>query len=158
MIFTFFILVIFLRKSFWALFSMVKKKAKWGKVKTGNRRKKELRDTWSKCELEPAIKQNIQNTQNQPRAPSKECTLKIFLPATGSHWGFQAVWVSYHFVQNTNYLLKLWPFTAFLLPTIQHQLVQSCWAIHGCWQTIAFFDCFYNLVANIVNHFSSRNI
>lgn len=125
--------------------------------KEKNREQKEGKtERQMKCELEPATKQNIQS-------PAmciiiRTHTKAFFLPATGSQWGFQAVWISNHFVQNANYLFKLWPFTAFLLPTIQHQLVQSCWAIHGCWQAIAFFDCFYNLVANIVNHFSSTVI
>lgn len=127
-----------------------------GREGTKREGRKESSEMSSWRELYPAANQNTfrVNIRSENYKPS----LADFLPAAGSKRGFQTIRVPNHFVQNTNYLLKLWPFTTFLLPTVQHELVKTCWAIHGCWQTIAFFNCFYNLMARTRGFHQGRNI
>lgn len=105
----------FMKSPFWFCSAQYKRRVNEGREEQGSGRRKNwethgVRVNWNQP---PTTTSRI-----QPHAPSYKHSLKLFLPATGSQRGFQAVWVPNHFVQNTNYLLKLWPFTTFFLPTV----------------------------------------
>ena len=58
------------------------------------------------------------------------------VPGREGRHGFEAVRVADHLVQRVDDLAELGPVVAVLLPAVQHELVQSAWAVHGWWQPI----------------------
>lgn len=70
---------------------------------------------------------------------------RIALPGKLSPCPFQAVGVADQFIQHVDDLAKLWPFGSFLLPAVQHQLVQGNGAVHGWRQPVTFLDSLYHL-------------
>lgn len=60
----------------------------------------------------------------------------------GGQWrrGLQAVGVADHFVQRADDLAEFGPVVAFLLPTVQHQLVERAGTVHRRRQPVVLLD------------------
>lgn len=59
--------------------------------------------------------------------------------------GFKRCRIAYHFVQHADNIRELWPCVPVFLPTVQHQLVQYYWTVHGSWQPEVLFYGIYHL-------------
>lgn len=58
---------------------------------------------------------------------------------------FQRCRIAYHFVQHADNIRELWPCVPVFLPTVQHQLVQYYWTVHGSWKPEVLFYSIYHL-------------
>lgn len=58
---------------------------------------------------------------------------------------FETTRVTNEFIQDADNLFKFRPVVSLLLPTVQHQLVESSRAVHWWWKAIAFINSFYYL-------------
>lgn len=61
---------------------------------------------------------------------------------------FETPRVTDEFIQDADNLFKFGPVVSLLLPTVQHQLVESGRAVHGRWEAIALINSFYYLDAS----------
>lgn len=53
---------------------------------------------------------------------------------------FEAGGVPDHLVQSIDNVPKARPAVSILLPTVQHELVQGCWTVHGGRQAVILLD------------------
>lgn len=61
---------------------------------------------------------------------------------------FETTRVTDEFIQDADNLFKFGPVVSLLLPTVQHQLVESGRAVHRRWEAIALINSFYYLDAS----------
>lgn len=64
----------------------------------------------------------------------------LAVPLDVLHQGQQTAGVADQFVQEGDDVGELGPMASFLLPAVQHELVQSYGAAHGCRQPVALFN------------------
>lgn len=67
------------------------------------------------------------------------------VPGCGVGCDFETTRVTDEFIQDADNLFKFRPVVSLLLPTVQHQLVESGRAVHGRGETIALINSFYYL-------------
>jgi hypothetical protein len=65
------------------------------------------------------------------------------------HQSVKGTGIADQFVKEADNVSKFWSVISLLLPTMEHQLVQRCWAAHGSWKSVTFFDGQNDLNANI---------
>lgn len=70
----------------------------------------------------------------------------ILVPRCSVGCDFETARVTDEFIQDADNLFKFRPVVSLLLPTVQHQLVESGRAVHGRGEAIAFINSFYYLV------------
>lgn len=70
------------------------------------------------------------------------------VPGCGVGCDFETTRVTDEFIQDADNLFKFGPVVSLLLPTVQHQLVESGRAVHGRWEAIALINSFYYLDAS----------
>ena len=67
------------------------------------------------------------------------------VPGSSVGCDFETTRVTDEFIQDADNLFKFGPVVSLLLPTVQHQLVESGRAVHGRGEAIALVNSFYYL-------------
>lgn len=67
------------------------------------------------------------------------------VPGSSVGCDFETTRVTDEFIQDADNLFKFGPVVSLLLPTVQHQLVESGRAVHGRGEAIALINSFYYL-------------
>lgn len=69
----------------------------------------------------------------------------MFIPWIKVSDGFQRLWASEQFVQNVDDVCEARSFGAVVLPTLEHELVDSGWAVHWSRKPEGFVNSFHDL-------------
>lgn len=85
------------------------------------------------------------NKKNHASAMRKHRERLSLVPGCSVGCDFETTRVTDEFIQDADNLFKFRPVVSLLLPTVQHQLVESGRAVHGRGKAIALINSFYYL-------------